>query len=522
MRRDFGSEITVAIVVVAVLAFALTFGIILTLSSIPPEPPPTDVPAVSIVQEADDAEGAVITSTVTEPATPEEPVLTAVMPTLAPEMASPTIAPAVTDTAVPLAELPTQSGEFFSGGTATALAQALLEAAPTETPIVDVAATFAVEATRIVQFLTATADAVLALAIVSSDTPTPVPTNTPTLLPTATFTWTPTGTHTNTAVPTLTATFTETAAPTETLTSTPTVTQTYTVVPTATATFTETVAPTATATAAATATLTATATPTVTWTNTPLPSATPSLTASLTPTSTTTPTATPSPTRTPSPTTTFTATMTVLPTSTEAPLELPTAILLEAELPIPTVIPAGALYNCLPPIGWMPRQVRAGESLFSIAYDAGSSVGEVLAASCLEYDLELAPGDIIFVPFTARPPDVTPTPISPVAPPPPPALGCDDPGAQITGPARGARVSGTFELVGTANMVNYAYHLIEVRPNALPDFDFYARMESPVALGTVAQINTRLYGPGAYWVRLTVVDRAGNALSPCVIPLIFE
>lgn len=520
MRRDFGSEITVAIVVVAVLAFALTFGIILTLSSIPPESPPTDVPETRIVQEAtSDAAGAVVTPAETEAVAPTEPVFTAVMPTLSPEVPGLTATLAATEVASPPAEAPPQGDTPFFGETATALAQALLEAAPTETPTLDIAATFAVEATRIVQFLTATAaasaDAAAALAIVSSNTPTPTLTHTPTLTPTlratATFAWTPTRTQTNSPVPTRTATFT----------STPTETQTRTAVPTATATFTQTAAPTATATAIATETQTPTATPTATATATRTNTPPPSLTPSPTLISTVAPTATPLPTRTASPTATFTATMTVLPTSTEVPLELPTAILLEVELPIPTVIPAGALYNCLPPIGWAPRQVHAGETLFSIANEAGSSVGEVLAASCLEYDLELAPGDIIFVPFTARPLDTTPMPTTP-APPPPPALGCDDPGAQITAPARGARVSGTFDLVGTANMVNYAYHLIEVRPNALPDFDFYARVESPVALGTVAQINTRLYGPGAYWVRLTVIDRAGNALSPCVIPLIFE
>lgn len=172
MQRDIGNEIIVAIIVVGVLAFALTFGIILTLSNagtnntnvaqgIITEIPPTETEATAeVVTETEAA------STATHTETTER------VPSRAPT-------------------------------TATATAQA------SQTPTRQPGATHTAPAT-----------------------PTLTATQRPTLTNTPTHTSSPTPTHTptstNTSVPTATATLTATSTPTPAPSSTPTPTLTRT------------------------------------------------------------------------------------------------------------------------------------------------------------------------------------------------------------------------------------------------------------------------------------------------------
>lgn len=84
MPRDIGNEVIVAIVAVAILVFALTFGIILSLSNAP-------VPVVtSTVEES----ASLVAEAVTMSATPETPVLVSAV-------ATSTVTPAITPTLTP-------------------------------------------------------------------------------------------------------------------------------------------------------------------------------------------------------------------------------------------------------------------------------------------------------------------------------------------------------------------------------------------------------------------------------------
>jgi|FLYN01.1.fsa_nt_gi hypothetical protein len=229
MRRDLGNEVIVAIVAVGVLAFALTFGIILSLSTTTVTPTVQSNVAINTEGETEVAGDSSATSGPTTPApintlsthtqsvTVEpsetrlsavekttEPVETAVPTTVVPSD-TPTDRPTVTDTPELTTEAPSD--------TPRAVANVATErATPTDTRV--------------------------------PPTDTATPTDTPTELPTDTDT--PTDMPTATDRPTATPTLTPSRTPSHTPTDTPTATPSYT--PTDTPTATDTDTPTATGT----------------------------------------------------------------------------------------------------------------------------------------------------------------------------------------------------------------------------------------------------------------------------------
>lgn len=182
MQRDIGNEVIVAIIVVGVLAFALTFGIILSLTNA------SNPTQINVVTEEPAVE------TVTEEATePGTSVAQAATNTDEPT-ATDTIEPS--STAVPTEE-PSQTPTATDTATATERPTLTATRQPTDTP--EPSAT---------------------LTHTPSDTP--PPTNTLTHTPTATNTSSPTVTQTSTATKTNTPSATPTVTLTRTATRTPT------------------------------------------------------------------------------------------------------------------------------------------------------------------------------------------------------------------------------------------------------------------------------------------------------------
>lgn len=71
----------------------------------------------------------------------------------------------------------------------------------------------------------------------------------------------------------------------------------------------------------------------------------------------------------------------------------------------PTPTPPSVLYpTCTPPRGWLPYQVRAGDTLYNLAWRAGTSPLLIQQANCLVGET-LTPGRIIYLPpqFFATP-----------------------------------------------------------------------------------------------------------------------
>jgi hypothetical protein len=103
--------------------------------------------------------------------------------------------------------------------------------------------------------------------------------------------------------------------------------------------------------------------------------------------------------------------------------------------------------------------------------------------------------------------------------------GCQNPDATIASPKDGDSVSGVVDVLGTANIANFAFYKLEYRKLS-PDAEWI-----PVSAGTqpVCELcdtteelgtwNTSLVIPGDYAFRLVVTDTAGNAPLPCEIRL---
>jgi hypothetical protein len=102
------------------------------------------------------------------------------------------------------------------------------------------------------------------------------------------------------------------------------------------------------------------------------------------------------------------------------------------------------------------------------------------------------------------------------------AEGCTSQDIQITSPLRGQQLSSTFNVRGTAQHDDFDFYQLELRPDFAESYNFYSRSEVPVRRGVLGEINTELFDPGLYWLRLSVVDSRGEFTEPCAIPLIFR
>ena len=99
--------------------------------------------------------------------------------------------------------------------------------------------------------------------------------------------------------------------------------------------------------------------------------------------------------------------------------------------------------------------------------------------------------------------------------------GCTDPNAEITNLELGEVVSGVFSVIGTANLLDFWYYKLEVRPDFASVYNFYSRSETPVINGQLGQIDQSIFGAGIHWIKLTVIGKT-SGVTPCVIPVIFQ
>lgn len=219
MRRDIGNEFVVAIIAIGVLAFVITFTIILSLSGINPdsESAPASSPTTIVIAPTDAQ--SLLSPTPAASQTPEPP------------SATPT--PTSTLTATSTAPLPTTAPATPTAAQTTSTpmrqsTQAATTAPAAQTPTPTLSPTLTLTQTPRPTQLPATATPTPTLTLTATATPTPSPSATPTLTVTPTPSPTPTRTPTATPTPTRTPTVTPTPSPTSTLTSTPTATPTPT------------------------------------------------------------------------------------------------------------------------------------------------------------------------------------------------------------------------------------------------------------------------------------------------------
>lgn len=100
--------------------------------------------------------------------------------------------------------------------------------------------------------------------------------------------------------------------------------------------------------------------------------------------------------------------------------------------------------------------------------------------------------------------------------------GCTDPGVQITSLYPGQPFSGVFAVAGTATASDFASYKIEIRPEVMQVFNFHSRSDKPVINGLLASVDARLFAPGRYWIRLSVLTQSDVSPTSCSIPVIFQ
>ncbi|NIS82074.1 MAG: hypothetical protein GTO14_18130 [Anaerolineales bacterium] len=113
--------------------------------------------------------------------------------------------------------------------------------------------------------------------------------------------------------------------------------------------------------------------------------------------------------------------------------------------------------------------------------------------------------------------------VTPLAPPGLNGAGCLNPDATILEPENGDTVSGRVQILGVANIQNFAFYKVEYR-RLDGDWLTVSAGSMPVCetcenIEELGIWDTRLVEPGIYGFRLLVTDTAGNAPLPCEIQI---
>lgn len=100
------------------------------------------------------------------------------------------------------------------------------------------------------------------------------------------------------------------------------------------------------------------------------------------------------------------------------------------------------------------------------------------------------------------------------------ATGCELIGVTITSPIAGETVAGQVEVSGEANILNFAAYKFEINgPSTEGAWATMGTFTTPVASGPLGTWDATSLVPGAYLLRLVVLDTSGNFPEPCVVPV---
>ena len=116
-------------------------------------------------------------------------------------------------------------------------------------------------------------------------------------------------------------------------------------------------------------------------------------------------------------------------------------------------------------------------------------------------------------------PTVDTTPAEPTNTVSAPPAQCGNPGVQLLQPGQGARVRGSVDVRGTANIQNFQFYKIEMGLGEHPSGwsvigDIH---RNPVTSGHLETWETAALPAGTYTLRLVVVDASGNFPPPCEV-----
>ncbi|MBN1287763.1 MAG: LysM peptidoglycan-binding domain-containing protein [Anaerolineae bacterium] len=190
---------------------------------------------------------------------------------------------------------------------------------------------------------------------------------------------------------------------------------------------------------------------------------------------------------------------------------------------------AGATLACEPPpAGWVQYTVRQGDSLYALSRRFGTTVEALQRANCLA-GARIYAGQRLWTPPGTAPatptgaPTTAPTTALPQIDPTQAVIidPCSNPLAHISAPGYGAQVGGIFWLYGAANIPNFMRYEIDVRRDGSATWMHLGSDRTPVEAGELAQVDPARFGSGAFWIRLTVVDKTYNYPPRCTILVYF-
>ncbi|HLY25280.1 MAG TPA: LysM peptidoglycan-binding domain-containing protein [Aggregatilineales bacterium] len=183
---------------------------------------------------------------------------------------------------------------------------------------------------------------------------------------------------------------------------------------------------------------------------------------------------------------------------------------------------------------WLPYTIQSGDTLSSISVRAGITLQELQTGNCIADPNAIVSGKTLLVPQSlsqiALPTTFYAAPNSQAAVPPAASsqnvAPCPDADAEITSPASGSTFSGKLTLVGSANIPNFSYYVI--------DYRFYTEWDHPfnsffnnytrVVNGVLAVFDPAPghLPPGGYTLRLRVYNTSGYGPAPCAISVTLQ
>jgi LysM repeat protein len=153
--------------------------------------------------------------------------------------------------------------------------------------------------------------------------------------------------------------------------------------------------------------------------------------------------------------------------------------------------------------------VKRGDTLAKIAQASGTTIDVLQAVNCIPNINNIAVGQILFVPNAPIASSSTYK-----------AEGCTDPSTVITSPKVGQVVTGVIKVEGSANINNFALYKLELRPDKGTAYTLYNSFILPVTQGLLGEVDTKIFNPGIYWLKLTTITQTDQAAASCAVPIL--
>lgn len=153
--------------------------------------------------------------------------------------------------------------------------------------------------------------------------------------------------------------------------------------------------------------------------------------------------------------------------------------------------------------------MKRGDILAKIAQASGTTIETLQAVNCLANINNIAIGQVLFVP---NPPISTSSTYK--------AEGCTDSSTRITSPQVGQVVTGVVKVEGSANINNFAFYKLELRPDKGTAYTLYNSFINPVTQGLLGEVDTKIFSPGIYWLKLTTITQTDQAAASCAVPIL--